>query len=164
MFVRRCQNLPGASNREGCGRRGLERLSNRVGIEDWNLSEELRIPACQGSFSRTVCSRDEGEGWTTQRVDWLEGGTCFRCRSARISFSRLLSIARPARAACAIFCAISSHFRAIITRILRWVVSSSPVRHRHRRVGQDVERSAKVFPANARWSRFLFARVEHSPF
>lgn len=78
--------------------------------------EQFRIPAGQGSLSRTVCSRDKGERWTAQRDDWLDGGCCFRCRSARISFSRFLSIARPARAACAIFCAISSHFPAMITK------------------------------------------------
>jgi hypothetical protein len=60
MFVGRLKNLSGAGNRKCRSRGWLERPSNRIRIEDWNLSEELRIPARQGALSRAVCSSDKG--------------------------------------------------------------------------------------------------------
>jgi hypothetical protein len=110
MFARRLQNLTCTSNRKCCQSSRLESPTNRIGIEHRNRLEQLGIPASQSCLARTVCSSDKGKSWTAQRDDWLEDETCFRCCSARISFRRFLSIAKPARAAWAIFCAISSHF------------------------------------------------------
>src|SRR6266498_6140372 len=91
----------------------MQGLSNCVGIEHGNRLEQLGIPAGQGRLARAVCSSDESKGWTAQREGWPEDEACFRCRSARISSNRFLSMANPARAAWAIFCAISSHFPMI---------------------------------------------------
>jgi hypothetical protein len=96
----------------------LKRIRDGVRVEQRDFLEEFGVPAGQRRLPRTVCSSNESQRGASHRED--DGDFC--SRSARISFRRFFSIATPARAACAIFCAISFKFTAIRLTISRGAV------------------------------------------
>src|SRR5437660_12118997 len=56
----RLEHLASGCNGKHCGHCGREGISDSIGIEEWNFSEEFRVPAGQCGLAGTVCSGNEG--------------------------------------------------------------------------------------------------------
>jgi hypothetical protein len=102
MFLCGFDDVPSCCHRNQCRRLGLKCVRDGVGVEERNSSEEFRVPAGQCCLASAVGASNKGQYRRAHR----EGEADFFWRSAIISCSRFFSMATPARAACAIFCAI----------------------------------------------------------